>query len=128
LTAADVTRAVLREATAGSVGSTQFFVVALRSLLRSLLRFCFIEGLVEADLSAAALTMTGRRRPGLPKGISRANAAAVLGSCDRRRSEGRRDYAVLVALLRLGLRAGEVAALTLDDLDWRPVGFQKSVT
>lgn len=115
LTAADVTRAVLREATAGSVGLTQFFVVALCSLLR----FCFIEGLVQADLSAAALTMTGRRRPGLPKGISRANATALLGSCDRRRSDGRRDYAVLVTLLRLGLRAGEVAALTLDDLDWR---------
>jgi integrase/recombinase XerD len=115
LTAADVTRAVLREAGTGSVGSTQFFVVALRCFLR----FCFVEGLVAADLSAAALTITGRRRPGLPKGISRADAAALLGSCDRRRSEGRRDYAVLVTLLRLGLRAGEVAALSLTDLDWR---------
>jgi site-specific recombinase XerD len=115
LSAADVIAAVLREAGAGSVGSTQFFVVALRCFLR----FCFIEGLVAADLSAAALTMTGRRRPGLPKGISRADATALLGSCDRRRSEGRRDYAVLITLLRLGLRAGEVAALTLADLDWR---------
>ncbi|MBA2471945.1 MAG: tyrosine-type recombinase/integrase [Pseudonocardiales bacterium] len=115
LTAADVSGAVLGEASAGSVGSTQFFVVALRAFLR----FCFIQGLVPADLSAAALTMTGRRRPGLPKGISRAEAMALLGSCDRRRSAGLRDYAVLVILLRLGLRAGEVAALTLDDLEWR---------
>ncbi len=43
----------------------------------------------------------------------------LLDSCDRRRSEGRRDYAVLMTLLRLGLRAGEVAALTLADMDWR---------
>lgn len=115
LTAADVTRAVLRESTAGSVGSAQFFVVALRAFLR----FCFIEGLVSGDLSAAALTVTGRRRPGLPAGISQSDADALLGSCDRRRSQGRRDYAVLITLLRLGLRAGEVAALRLEDLDWR---------
>ena len=81
LTAADVTGAVLGEAGTGSVGSTQFFVVALRAFLR----FCFIHGLVPVDLSAAALTATGRRRPGLPRGISRAEATALLGSCDRRR-------------------------------------------
>ena len=116
LTAADVTRAVLREsAAAGSVGSAQFFVVALRAFLR----FCHVEGLVSGDLSAAALTVTGRRRPGLPAGISRSDADALLGSCDRRRPQGRRDYAVLITLLRLGLRAGEVASLRLEDLDWR---------
>jgi integrase/recombinase XerD len=43
----------------------------------------------------------------------------MLASCDRRRPAGRRDYAVLVMLLRLGLRASEAAALTLDDIDWR---------
>ena len=115
LTTADVTRAVLRESTAGSVGSAQFFVVALRAFLR----FCFLDGLVAGDLSAAGLTVTGRRRPGLPKGISQADATALLDSCDRRGSEARRDYTVLIILLRLGLRAGEVAALTLVDLDWR---------
>lgn len=73
LTAADVTRAVLRESTtAGSVGSVQYFVVALRAFLR----FCFNEGLVSGDMSAAALTVTGRRRPRLPAGISRADADA----------------------------------------------------
>lgn len=45
----------------------------------------------------------------------------MLGSCDRRRSDGRRDYAVLVVLVRLGLRAGEVARLALEDIDW-PAG------
>jgi site-specific recombinase XerD len=45
--------------------------------------------------------------------------AALLGSCDRRRAIGRRDYAILVLLARLGLRAVEVAALRLEDIDWR---------
>jgi len=83
------------------------------------LRFCFIEGLVEADLSAAALAVTGRRRSSLPKGIGPAEAAALLGSCDRRRDVGRRDYALLLVLLRLGLRASEAAELTVDAIDWR---------
>jgi len=87
--------------------------------LRSFLRFCFVEGLVEADLSQAALVVRGRRCSSLPRGISRADAQALLGACDRRSVLGRRDYAVIIVLLRLGLRRGEVAALTLDDIDWR---------
>ena len=43
----------------------------------------------------------------------------MLGSCDRRHELGRRDYAVIITLLRLGLRRGEVAGLRLDDIDWR---------
>jgi site-specific recombinase XerD len=116
LTTGEVTEAVLRKAASGvSVSATQFFVSALRSFLR----FCFVEGLLEADLSQAALAVTGRRRSSLPKGIGRADARALLGACDRRSALGRRDYALLVVLLRLGLRRGEVAALTLDDIDWR---------
>ena len=115
LRAKDVTDAVLRESTTWSVGATQYFVAGVRSFLR----FCFAEGLIPSDLSAAALTVTGRRTSTLPKGISRADADALLGSCDRRHAEGRRDYAILVTLLRLGLRASEVAAMSLDDIDWR---------
>ncbi len=115
LTADDVTRAVLAESAVVSVGSVQYFVAALRSFLR----FCFVEGLVEASLCGAALPVTGRRRSPLPRGIGLASAEALLRSCDRRRSDGRRDYAILITLLRLGLRAGEVAGLMLDDIDWR---------
>jgi integrase len=61
----------------------------------------------------------GRRASVLPRGISRADARALLGSCDRRRLLGRRDYALIILLLRLGLRRGEAAGLTLDDIDWR---------
>jgi site-specific recombinase XerD len=115
LTAAEVTGAVLREATAVSVSAAQFFVAGLRSFLR----FCFIEGLVEVDLSQAALSVTGRRRSSLPRGISKADACALLDCCDRRSALGRRDYAVIIMLLRLGLRASETAGLRLDDIDWR---------
>lgn len=113
--AADVTAAVLAECTTKSVGAGQYFVAALRSFLR----FCRVQGLVGADLSAAALTVSGRRSSLLPRGISEADAQTLLRSCDRRRAGGRRDHAVLLLLLRLGLRAGEVAAVRLDDIDWR---------
>ena len=113
--AGDVTGAVLRESTAVSVSAAQFFVAGLRSFLR----YCFIEGMVEVDLSRAALSLTGRRRSSLPRGISKADARALLDCCDRRSALGRRDYAVIIVLLRLGLRARETAGLRLDDIDWR---------
>jgi integrase/recombinase XerD len=115
LRSADVSGAVLRQSAVVSAGSVQYFVAALRSLLR----YGHVAGLIEADLSGAALPATGRRRSPLPKGISPADARALLRSCDRRRAAGRRDYAVILTLLRLGLRAGELAALRLEDLDWR---------
>jgi integrase len=115
VTAADVTVALRRVADAGSVAAAQYF----RAGLRAFLRFCFTEGLVAFDLSGAALAVTGRRRSALPRGIEPEAARALLGSCDRRTALGRRDYAILVTLLRLGLRSGEVARLRLDDLDWR---------
>lgn len=116
LSAADVTGAVLRRASSGvAVSSAQNFVSGLRAFLR----FCFLEGLVEMDLSQAALVVRGRRASLLPHGISRADARALMGSCDRRRPLGRRDYALIILLLRLGLRRGEIARLTLDDIDWR---------
>lgn len=110
-----VTSAVLREASRVSAGSAQFFVVALRSFLR----FCHLSGVIGIDLSAASLPVTGRRRSVLPQGISRADARALLGACDRRTARGRRDYAVILLLMRLGLRSCEVAALWLEDVDWR---------
>jgi integrase/recombinase XerD len=115
VTAAEVTQAVLRESAAVSVSAAQFFVAGLRAFLR----FCFAEGLAELDLSRAALPVTGRRRSSLPRGITRADARALLDCCDRRSALGRRDYAMIVTLLRLGLRASEVAGLRLDDIDWR---------
>lgn len=115
VTAADVTTALRRVAGAVSVAAAQNY----RAGLRALLRFCFTEAILRVDLSGAALAVTGRRRVSLPRGIEPGQARELLSSCDRRAASGRRDYAILVVLLRLGLRAGEVARLCLDDLDWR---------
>jgi len=116
LGASEVSAVVLREVDRGvSVSAAQNFVAGLRAFLR----YCFVEGLLDTDLAGAALSVTGRRRSPLPQGISRAQARALLDSCDRRTALGRRDYAIILSLLRLGLRRGELAAVTLDDLDWR---------
>jgi integrase/recombinase XerD len=116
LEASQVTAAVLREVDRGiSVSAAQNFVAGLRAFLR----YCFLDGRLGTDLSGAALAVTGRRRSLLPQGISRVQAAALLASCDRRTALGRRDYAIILTLLRLGLRRSELAAVTLDDLDWR---------
>jgi site-specific recombinase XerD len=119
VTAGDVTGAVLAECARVSPGSTQFFVSALRAFLR----FCYLDGMTEVDLSVAALGVTGRRPSWLPKGMSAPQVRGLLDSCDRSRTAGRRNYAVLLLLARLGLRAGEVAALRLDDIDWRAGQF-----
>jgi len=59
------------------------------------------------------------RNATVPKYLSDEEVEQILASCDRRTSVGRRDYAVLLLLARLGLRAGEVARLQLDEIDWR---------
>jgi len=115
VTSAEVSAAVLRVSAPVSVATAQNFVFGLRAFLR----FCFLEGLIEAGLSEAALPVTGRRRFALPRGIADADVQAILASCDRRTALGRRDYAIVILLVRLGLRRGEVAALSLDDIDWQ---------
>ena len=115
VTSAEVTAAVLAKSTVVSVSATQNYVASLRAFLR----FCFVEGFVDCDISQAALAITGRRRSGLPRGIAKSDADALLASCDRRTPIGRRDYALIIILLRLGLRRGEVARLKLGDIDWR---------
>ncbi len=86
--------------------------------LRALLRFLHVQGLIAEPL-AAAVPAVARRREDLPRGLPAGQVARLLESCDRCTATGRRDYAILVLLSRLGLRCGEVAALELDDVDWR---------
>lgn len=88
------------------------------SALRSLLRFLHVEGLLGASL-VTAVPKVANRREGLPRFLELAQVDALLGSCDRAATAGRRDFAMMTLMVRLGLRAGEVAALALDDLDWR---------
>ena len=115
LTAAEISQAVLGEVAGRSPATVRRYGCALRAFLR----YGHLAGLVETDLSAAVLPVAGRRRSLLPQGITEAQARALLRGCDRRRAVGRRDYAVIVLMLRLGLRAHEVATLRLEDIDWR---------
>jgi integrase/recombinase XerD len=95
------------------------WVKAVAVALRSLLRFLYLEGLIEAPLAQAVPTPGGGQQTSLPKALKPADLDAVLASCDRDSATGRRDYAVLLLLARLGLRAGEVAGMQMEDLDWR---------
>lgn len=115
LTAAGVGGFVAAEVRRRSTGSTKILVTALRSLLR----FLVLEGLVMPGLQDAVPSVAGWRGGGLPKALPEGQVAALLASCDRGMVTGRRDFAVLVLLSRLGLRACEVAALELDDISWR---------
>jgi integrase/recombinase XerD len=87
--------------------------------LRSLLRFLHVDGAVSAGLADAVPTARTRRLAGLPKALTGDQVAAMLATCDQATASGRRNLAILTLLSRLGLRAGEVAALRLDDIDWR---------
>jgi len=98
-----------------SVSSPRGYVSGLRAFLR----FGFVDGLIATDLSPAALYVSGRTPSPLPKAITPGQVRELLESCDRRTALGRRDYALILLLSRLGLRCGEVARLTLDDVDWR---------
>ena len=91
----------------------------LVSALRALLRFLAASGIVEAGLPGAVPGVAGWSMSHLPRGLRPDDVARLLGACDRSAPTGMRDRAVLVLMARLGLRAGEVAALALDDVDWR---------
>jgi integrase/recombinase XerD len=92
----------------------KMMVTALRSFLRYLL-YC---GAVTRDLAAAVPTVANWSMASIPRAISVEHAHAALASCDRQRATGSRDYAILLLLARLGLRAGEIVALKLEDIDW----------
>jgi site-specific recombinase XerD len=87
--------------------------------LRSLLRFLHVDGAIDRPLASAVPSVAGWSLSSLPKALGSDQVAALLTSCNRNASTGRRDFAILTLLVRLGLRAGEVAALSLDDIDWR---------
>lgn len=87
--------------------------------LRSFLGYLYAEGLIKQQLTAAVPTVAGWRLAALPKTLQPREVQALLEACDRRTRMGRRDFAVLTILVRLGLRASEVACLRLDDIDWR---------
>lgn len=87
--------------------------------LRALLRFLVVRGVIAPGLVAILPYGPGWRRGSPGRVLDRGEVARLLAGCDRRRAAGRRDHAMLVLMVRLGLRANEVATLRLGDIDWR---------
>lgn len=113
LTVADISGFVLREVPTMATGTAKLMVTGLRAVLR----YLHVRGLCR-ELSAAVPAVAGHRQARLPRYIPWKEVRLLLKSCDRRTAVGRRDHAILLLLARLGLRAGEVAAMELGDFDW----------
>lgn len=115
VTASDVGKYMVERAPALSLKRVAY----LASALRSFFRFLFIHGETATDLSAAALTAQTRHRATIGRYLSPEDVGRLLDTCDPRARAGRRNGAILLLLVRLGLRAAEVACLELDDIRWR---------
>jgi len=114
LCAGDVVRFVRRQAPRLRLKRAQL----LTSALRSFLRYARYLGQVRCDLAAAVPTVANWSMPSIPRAIPADAVRRLLASINRRTAMGRRDYAILLLLARLGLRAGEVVRLELEDIDW----------
>jgi site-specific recombinase XerD len=110
----DILAFVARHAHDNSPTAARSMVTALRSFFR----FLRMRGDISIDLAACVPSVADWRLSTLPKSIEPEQVEMILQSCDRRTMIGRRDYAVLLLLARLALRAGEVAAVMLDDINW----------
>lgn len=110
---ADVTRYLLRYFSSRRARS------CMASALRSFFRFLLLKGDTTIDLANAVPRIAYWRLSGVPKSLPPEQIEHLLKSCDRSHPAGQRDYALCLLLARLGLRAGEVVALRLEDLDWR---------
>lgn len=90
----------------------------LTSALRSFLRYARYRGEVALDLAAAVPIVANWSMSSIPRAIGANQVHQLLASIDRHTAIGRRDYAIVLLLARLGLRSGEVAFLELEDIDW----------
>lgn len=114
LRATDVVRFVQRRARHLPVKRAKLMTTALRSFLQYT-RLC---GGVTLDLAAAVPIVASWSMASIPRAIAPEQTKKLLASIDRKTAMGRRDYAIVLLLARLGLRAGEVAAVELNDIDW----------
>jgi len=105
---------VQRTAREHNQGFTKQAVTAMRSFLR----FLHYRGGIESDWAAAVPVIAHWRLTALPKPLPADAVQKILDGCDRTTTVGRRDHAMLLLLARLGLRAGEVAGLQIEDIDW----------
>jgi site-specific recombinase XerD len=110
-----VTRYIERHARDQSAVSGKAMCLALRSFLR----YLHHKGLNPRPLAGCVPSIRTWKLASLPTYLSAVQVQTVLDGCDRATALGRRDYAILMVLAKLGMRASEVATLTLDDIDWR---------
>jgi len=97
-------------------------VKLMTTALRSFLQYARYRGDLTLDLAAAIPPMANWSMTSIPRAIADDQVHALLASVDRSTAMGRRDYAILLLLARLGLRSSEVAFLELDDIDWLGLG------
>ena len=110
----DAHRFILRLARKYSRSRSQLLVTALRSFFR----FLFQRGDITSDLAGALPSVASWRLSHLPESLKPEEVERLLAHCDLQSTIGRRDFAILLFLARLGLRAGEIVAMMLEDLDW----------
>jgi len=110
-----ITAFVIRRAQTMSPRSAQGIVTALRSICRFLQQ----RGAIDRDLADGVPSVADWRLATIPKYLTPEEVERVLHTCDRHTPVGRRNHAILLLLARLGLRAGEIIALELDDIRWR---------
>jgi integrase/recombinase XerD len=113
----DVTDFVVQQCRSGRRGTAA--AKTLTSGMRSLLVFLHVAGWVPAPLVGAVPSVAGWRLSSLPRSLEPEQVTRLLDGCDRDTAIGRRDLAILLLLSRLGLRACEVAVVSLDDIAWR---------
>jgi len=111
----DISQFILRRARQVGVLRVQLEVTALRSFFRFLCQ----RGQISRNLADAVPSISNRGAATVPKYLEPHEVEALLESCDLSNAIGRRDHAILLLLARLGLRAGEVVHLVLEDIDWQ---------
>jgi site-specific recombinase XerD len=117
--ASDISAFILRRGQSQSVASAKLMTTALRSFFR----YLFQKGELQADLAASLPTVANRRLSTVPRYMTPKEIERVLKACPCHTAMDRRDYAILLLLARLGLRAGEVVALQIEDINWRAGEF-----
>jgi len=114
LSVSDITDFMLQQARRYSAGHTQL----IASGLRNFFRFLFQQGVTHTNFAQCVLAPSRRQLSTLPKFMKADDVELLLQSIDQETPAGRRNFAILQLLARLGLRSGEVASLTLDDINW----------
>jgi site-specific recombinase XerD len=110
----NITRFIVRRAKAVSLRRLQLMTTALRSFFR----FLYQRGEIARDLATSVPKVANWRLSELPRFLEPQEVEGLLEGCNQDTPIGLRDYAILLLLARLGLRAGEVVHLELDDIDW----------